>query len=218
MDYENIVSELWNTNISHKPKQEAKIKKTIANVNFGLLGKSANKKQKSMSFSSLEEALYFRNIYAGRVFVIEECTLNLQDDEDRTTFKYTDKYYILNVSKSRTLINGFRFMKELLLQNHYDDMYDTYNMLAKHDIEIFSEKSDAFVINKNHLTKGQKLISFKSQVGGWRAATDKEINSPTEPYKYRLNIKHDIPIYNNNRLEVADKWEHRSHLPPNRRI
>ena len=37
VDYETIVSELWNTKISDKPKQDAKIKKTIANVNFGLL-------------------------------------------------------------------------------------------------------------------------------------------------------------------------------------
>ena len=205
VDYENIVSELWNTKISDKPKQDAKIKKTIANVNFGLLEKSTNKKQKSISFNSLEEALYYRNIYEGRVFVIEEGTL--EDDEEGTLFtKYTDKYYILNVSKFRTLTNGFRYIKELLLQNHNYDMYDTYNTLTKNNIEIFSVKSDAFVINKNHLTKAKKLITFNNQVGGWRAETDKEINFPTEPYKYRLNIKHDIPIYTNNRLNIADEW------------
>ena len=115
VDYENIVSEPWNTKISDKPKQDAKIKKTIANVNFGLLEKSTNKtnkKQKSISFNSLEEALYYRNIYEGRVFVIEECTMTLQDtlnleDEDEDAprvyndidmCQYTDKYYILNVS------------------------------------------------------------------------------------------------------------------------
>ena len=51
VDYENIVSELWNTKISDKPKQDAKIKKTIANVNFGLLEKATNKKQKSISLT-----------------------------------------------------------------------------------------------------------------------------------------------------------------------
>ena len=169
VDYENIVTELWNTKISAKPKQDAKIKKTIANVNFGLLEKSTNKKQKSISFNSLEEALYYRNIYEGRVFVIEEGTL--EDDEDGTLFtKYTDKYYILNVTKSRTLTNGFRYIKELLLlQNHNYDMYDTYNTLTKNNIEIFSVKSDAFVINKNHLTKAKKLVTLNNQVGGWRA-------------------------------------------------
>ena len=84
VDYENIVSELWNTKISDKPKQDAKIKKTIANVNFGLLEKSTNKKQKSISFNSLEEVLYYRNIYEGRVFVIEEGTL--EDDDDGNIF------------------------------------------------------------------------------------------------------------------------------------
>ena len=99
--------------------------------------------------------------------------------------RYTDKYYILNVSTSRTLSNGFRYIKEILLQNNNNDMYDTYNTLTKHNIEIFSVKSDAFVINKTNLTKAMKLITFSNQVGGWRAETDKEINFPTEPYKYR---------------------------------
>ena len=41
----------------------------------------------------------------------------LEDDEDGTLFtKYTDKYYILNVSKQRTLTNGFRYIKELLFK------------------------------------------------------------------------------------------------------
>ena len=143
VDYENIVSELWNTKISDKPKQDAKIKKTIANVNFGLLEKST-KKQKPISFNSLEEALYYRNIYEGRVFVIEEGAL--EDDDDGNIFaKYSEKYYILNVSKSRTLTNGFRCIKELLLQNHNYDMYDTYNTLTKHNIEIFSVKSDRHI-------------------------------------------------------------------------
>ena len=237
VDYENIVTELWNTKISDKPKQDAKIKKIIANENFGLLEKSTNKKQKSISFNSLEKALYYRNIYEGRVFVIEECTMHLNNtlnleteyeeddeeyeeddeedaspeahvhsDEDIDMCRYTDKYYILNVSKPRTLTNGFRYIKELLLQSHNYDMYDAYTTLTKHNIEIFSVKSDAFVINKNHLTKAMKLIAFNNQVGGWRAETDKEINFRTEPYKYRLNMKHDIPIFNNNRLNIADEW------------
>ena len=106
----------------------------------------------------------------------------LEDDEEGNVFtKYSDTYSILNISKSRTLTNGFRYIKELLLllQNHNYDMYDTYNTLTKHNIEIFSVKSDAFVINKNHLTKAKKLITFNNQVGGWRAETDKQINFPT---------------------------------------
>ena len=36
----------------------------------------------------------------------------------------TSKYYILNVSDSRTLTNGFRYIKEMLLQFHNFAMYD----------------------------------------------------------------------------------------------
>ena len=138
------------------------------------------------------------------MFVIEKST----ECEYDGTFLQNIQINILelNISKSRTLTNGFRYIKELLLQSSNYDMYDTDNTLTKNNIEIFSVMSDTFVINIKHLTKAQKLATFNSQVRGWRAETDMDINFPTEPYTYRLNIKHDIPIYNNNRLEVADEW------------
>ena len=112
------------------------------------------------------------------MFVIEEGTLG--DDEEGNLFtKYSDKYYILNVSKQRTLTNGFRYIKELLLQNHNYDMYDTYNTLTKNNIEIFSVKSDAFVINKKDLPKAKKLITFNNpSEDGERKPTRKSIFQP----------------------------------------
>ena len=58
------------------------------------------------------------------------------------------KYYILNVSDSATLKNGFRYIKELLLQHHNFKMYSDYKKLIDNGIDVFSVKTDAFTIQK----------------------------------------------------------------------
>ena len=47
VDYRKITVELWKTDISDKPAEDIRIKKLIANVNFGLLEKNTNKAHKS---------------------------------------------------------------------------------------------------------------------------------------------------------------------------
>ena len=41
------------------------------------------------------------------------------------------KFYILNITKSRQLMNGFRYIKEMLLQNHNFRMYKAYIALKE---------------------------------------------------------------------------------------
>ena len=69
VDYKKIAKELWQTGIFDKYPEDAsasskrrehcdtKIKKLIANVNFGLLEKSTNTSSTSYAFDSLREAL-----------------------------------------------------------------------------------------------------------------------------------------------------------------
>ena len=57
VDYRKITAELWKTDISDKPAEDIRIKKLIANVNFGLLEKNTNKAHKSYAFDTLKEAL-----------------------------------------------------------------------------------------------------------------------------------------------------------------
>ena len=59
VDYRKITVELWKTDISGKPAEDIRIKKSIANVNFGLLEKNTNKAHKSYAFDTLKEALYY---------------------------------------------------------------------------------------------------------------------------------------------------------------
>ena len=48
------------------------IKKTIANITFGLLEKGYNKLNKSKIFDSLKEALYYQNKYGGKIYTLDD--------------------------------------------------------------------------------------------------------------------------------------------------
>ena len=65
-----------------------------------------------------------------------------------------DKYYILNISEQATLMNGFRLIKELLLQHHNFKMYETYETLKNAGVRVCSVKSDAFTIAVDEEEKG----------------------------------------------------------------
>ena len=65
-------------------------------------------------------------------------------------------------------MNGYRFIKELLLQHHNFDMNEAYETLMRDDVKVYSVKTDAFVIDKCNLGKALKILKFGSEIGNWR--------------------------------------------------
>ena len=122
VDYKGAVDELWKQNISDDKDEDKRAKKTIANINIGLLEKSSNKHQDSKIFNSVREACYHQSLNGGKVYSISHQEEELVEDEDENITRVSRetgyKYYILNISDSKKLMNGFRPIKELLLQHH----------------------------------------------------------------------------------------------------
>ena len=65
-----------------------------------------------------------------------------------------NKHYALSISDTKTLKNGYRFIKEAILQNH------NHEKLKQNDIQVYSVKTDAFVIDKCNLGKATSLLSL----------------------------------------------------------
>ena len=106
-----------------------------------MLEKSHNTSQRSSTFTSLKEACYYQGIYGGKVYTISECQRELIEvDEDEFETKETEgtKYYVSSLSEKKTLINGFMYIKELLLQYHNFKMYEAYKTLKDNNIEVCS--------------------------------------------------------------------------------
>ena len=106
----------------------------------------------------MEEVRYHQATYGGRVSVLKRFHEEVVEEIDRLDagldivteqcdwVEDEKKYYILNVSDRTNLTNGFRYIKELLLQHHNFKMYNDYKSLIDNGIEVFSVKTDAFTI------------------------------------------------------------------------
>ena len=210
------VEDLYKTVISDDKFENLTILKTIANVAFGLLKKSYNRKTVSRIFDHLKEALQHQKKNDGRIYAMneeeyeeyfrwreleEDWTIEVDENnkpffghvnggacftdfdynvEDGKTYycendsfnqkiekkRKTAKYYIVSVSDQRQLMNGFRYIKELLLQNHNFHMYDAYEKLKEANINVYAVKTDAFHIAKRDLKKAKKVLNFHNDIGG----------------------------------------------------
>ena len=232
VNYKSIVDELWETQLGDDEDDDKQIKKKIANINFGMLEKSNNTAQRSVIFNSLKEACYYQRKHGGRIYALEEETcirkmvdLDEETDEeeeeeaeekDKTTFGET--YYVLNTTDRKTLVNGFRYIKELLLQYHNFAMYEAYNKLIAKGIKVYGVKSDAFTMYQDDLFRvipqpdhfiklyREGILNFEDAIGNWRVSTTR-INYPTEKYKFKYNKLIQIPLQENEALDVVDEWD-----------
>ena len=176
VNYDNIIEELYNENISDDKNIDIYIhQKLIGNVNFGLLEKSYNKIVDSHIYDSLEEATLYQSKLGGVIHTLQQyeeqdcneylCSdwmrdldNHLNDEEfDRQQqmnmmeTKYVEKgkpLYVLNITAKRLLVNGFRYIIELLMQHHNFFINESYDKLKNNCMQIFSIKNDAFTIQK----------------------------------------------------------------------
>ena len=212
VDYKRIVNKLWATEISDRAPEDVKTKKLIANVNFGLLEKSTNMSSKSYTFNGLREALYHQNLVAGRINKLSaEKPELVEDEEEEDAWKtvYTEldvKYYCLTVPDRATLRNGFIYIKALLLQYHNFKMCKDYVKLVENNVDVWSAKTDAFVIRREHLRRAKKALEVNEHIGGWRHEKGKQLLVPRGKLEQKPNELLPIPVYKDETINVKDEW------------
>ena len=188
-----VDNDSWSTDL------ETQLKKTTANVVFGLMEKGKQTAQKSQVFSSLKEALNYQNDYGGKISILHEVAYD-EDDEEC----YVPKYYILTVLDTAVLKNGFKFIKELLLQNHNCKM--DYRKLRANKVEVFSVKTDAFAIKAQDLEKAKTILNFGDDIGDWRHSKS-EFSYPEGSIFLKKNDLIKTPERFNETLEVVDEYD-----------
>ena len=70
--YKKAIDDLYRANMSDDREEDNKIKKTLANIAFGLLEKSYNRKTVSKMFDGIKEALNHQKKYGGKIYVMDE--------------------------------------------------------------------------------------------------------------------------------------------------
>ena len=234
VDYSKFVNDLWDTYISDDIEEDKSLKKKVANINFGMLEKSNNTSQRTKIFNSLKEACYYQGQYGGKIIAIQRETVTVEyyddecgdddddDDDEANNFTKTttmgDTYYILNTTDKQQLVNGFIYIKQLLMDYHNFAMYEAYNKFVANGVKVYSVKSDSFTIHEDDLNKvkgipncvmpslREGILKFDDEIGNWRVSKS-QINFPNEKYKFKFNQIIPIPTYENIKLDVADEFD-----------
>ncbi len=83
----------------------------------------------------------------------------------------------------KQLRNGFRYTKELLLQGHNHKLTQAYDLLAGAGVQVFSVKTDCFVIRAENEAKARELLTFEQGIGTWRVSKTEDLSSPLRDLK-----------------------------------
>ena len=76
--------------------------------------------------------------------------------------------FILNLSAEASLTNGFRYIKELLMQRHNFYLNSSYKLLADNGVDVYTVKTDAFAIRQSQFESATDLLNWEEGVGSWR--------------------------------------------------
>lgn len=79
---------------------------------------------------------------------------------------------------TKRLNNGFRHIKELLLQMHKLRMYLKHQLLTHNNTNVYSVKTDAFTIDATKIEIVKSLLSFDNGMGSWRLSQIEDITYP----------------------------------------
>ena len=123
---------------------------------------------------------------------LEIVDLGLDDDTPNEGAKEThlfktsgDPLYVLVIKAEALLKNGFRYIKELLLQHHNHKLKQAWDTLTANDIKIHSVKTDCCTIRASDLERAQTFLPFDQGHGSWRVSKTDDINYPYE----KLTVK-----------------------------
>ena len=206
-NYKEIINELWKHEISSNSDLDKTIKKLIANINFGLLEKGGSTSQKSMVFKHLKEAVNYQTEYGGKIHKLTDVEVECIETKSEDSLKMNEyeseaeNYYILNLKDKAQLQNGFRYIKELLLQYHNFKMYQDYYKLRSNGVKVYSVKTDAFVIQRCDEERTKMILDFHNGIGGWRISKYEDIKLPSVEYEIAKNEKVEIPTYKHTVIE-----------------
>lgn len=204
VNYRDIHNQLMNTKISEDREEDKLIKQLVGVVNYGLFEKGGSTSYTSFPYKHLQEALENQADYGGRLHTMTKIEENEEGYE-----REAQRCYVLNLKDKAELKDGFRWIKELILQMHDFNMYDAYQKLKKNGIEVYSVRTDAFVIDRCNFETVKEILDFHDDVGGSRVSKkNNDIIFPTVEYHIVENERVDIPVVEcSKELYIQDEYD-----------
>ena len=148
-----------------------------------MLEKHINRTPKSKIFDTYTDAKFFQLKYGGTITFIKQyeetsewrAANHLDQGVKSTPMIYTNelvetgrRLFILNLSAEASLTNGFRYIKELLMQHHNFYLNRSYELLTNNGVDVYTVKTDAFTIRQTQLEAAMELLNWEDGIGTWR--------------------------------------------------
>ena len=86
-------------------------------------------------------------------------------------------------------------------------MHASYNKLRKNGVDVFTMKTDAFVIRSSDLEKATEVLEFDNGIGTWRKSKYSNIILPTKTIQEIANYEIKIEPLIVNQLDVPDEYD-----------
>ena len=146
-------------------------------------------------FDSLRECRSHQSDQGGTISVIEQQQVKKTSSELGASFAYKNTgraVFVLTKTETTKLCDGFRYIKELLIQLHNLAMQEAYDRLSRNGITVFSVKTDCFTIRPDGLEKANSCLDIfypdpitggVPAIGQWRVSKNKNIIFPTSSWQ-----------------------------------
>lgn len=185
--FKDLIEDVYSNTKLHK-----NIQKKIVNVVTGLLERKVNKKHETQIFRKLEDAEFYANKYEGNIIPIFSKEFVKTIDIDGQECESCDiKFYAVNVSKSRELVNGFSPMKDIIYNLQKIKTYRAYMKLTEHNIKVYGIKTDCLLIKSKKNIKN--IFEINSKMGGYKIERNK--SQPSTELKIEENELIPIPDF-----------------------
>ena len=107
------------------------------------------------------------------------------------------------------MTNGFRYIKELLLQHHNYFMQAAVDRLTAEGIPVYTVKTDALTVHASFLEKCKELLDFQPGLGNWRVSKmGEEIIFPHEHIGLKENREMTISVISSELIPLTVQEEY----------
>lgn len=230
VNYQQPIDELYAND-----KLEVFHKKHIVNKTTGLSEKKFNTAHVCKVFQNFAEAEHYQVKYGGRIYTLQQSSADesLTDEELMDKYfegmsieefyeKYPEKaevvpetevvecthgpkIHILVIDKKQRLVNGYRYIKEMIYNHMAIKMFNLYHDVIRKGIQPKGIKTDAILVSESK-EELEKLFEFTpDKIGGIKFESDK--SCPDSPIGQRINDPFQIRQPQVSDIPIKDEWD-----------
>ena len=216
VEYKKAVDTLYNTTL-HKDS-----KKFIVNKVTGLLEQKKAKRGMSYIYNTYAEAEMYKFMYGQQdikaTITAIECERPYTEEEEKkynalyenpTIRTKTTTLYILTLYKEKSLIDGFRQIKELLYCHMRIKMFNLTLICLNNNMNVCGIRTDSLLLNNyEHEIRNINDIDFNDKIGCFKIEQGKTCpKTPLCGIVQRTNYYIKIDQHNINTIDILDEYD-----------